>query len=105
MRALDIETSDQLDSEGDVTVLLIVSNGSGVDVDFEDQTVWMPKPFGPCDDEWPGNEYHTIGGVNFKGTLGSVIPQVRCDGYEEMGSFYSLVATTMTIFTAATMFL
>ena len=104
MRALNSEPTDQLDIDGDVTVLLIVSNGSGIDVDFEDQTVWMPKPFGPCDDEWPGNEYHSIGGVNFRGTLGSVIPPVRCDGLEEMGSFYSLVATTMTIFTTAAMF-
>ena len=102
MRALNSEPTDQLDIDGDVTVLLIVSNGSGIDVDFEDQTVWMPKPFGPCDDEWPGNEYHTIDGERYKGTEGSVFPLTKCTDLE-MGSFYSLAASTVTLFASAAM--
>ena len=79
--------------------------GTGVgtdDYEFEEQTVFITKPFGPCD-EWPGNEYHTIAGERYKGTEGSVFPLVKCTALEEMGSFYSLAATTMTLFASAAM--
>ena len=71
------------------------------DYEFEDQTVFITKPFGPCD-EWPGNEYHTIAGERYKGTEGSVFPLIKCSDLE-MGSFYSLAATTMILFASAAM--
>ena len=78
--------------------------GTGVgtdDYEFEEQTVFITKPFGPCD-EWPGNEYHTIDGERYKGTEGSVFPLTKCTDLE-MGSFYSLAASTVTLFAFAAM--
>ena len=67
---------------------------------FEEHTIWVPKPFGPCD-EWPGNEYYTFNGEKYKGTDEFVVPAVKCSDLE-MG-FYSLAATTITLFASAAM--